>query len=205
LGDRRPDGTVISNPATLAAARKDYEEKQKILQAGQSAITKENAKIVANSQDTENLIGHMDRVTRDITAGDTYFGSPASVVVGRGPVAQFVGSQLETAKSNNTKMALDTISKLATEGLKVLGSNPSEGDRKFWTENKPTISSSPEFVLDWVATRKADLQNRLRYAQQQSAGGGMAGPAAPVAPSTVISKTINGKTYIFDGKGWKAQ
>ena len=81
-------------------------------------------------------------------------------------------------------MALDAISKLATEGLKVLGANPSEGDRKFWTEHKPNISSSPEFVKDWIETRRADLERRLAYAQQQVSTGGLAGTAGPVKPET---------------------
>ena len=71
---------------------------------------------------------------------------------------------------------------MAADGVKALGANPSNSDMKFWTENKPSISSSPEFVKDWINTRKADLERRLNYAQQQTAGGGTAGQAAPVKP-----------------------
>jgi len=167
-----------------AQAKKNFQEQQKIQQGAQAAVAKPNAATVAASQDTQNLISHMDRVVQDIDAGETNFGSRASAIVGRGPIAQWVGNEFETKQANNTKMALDAISKLATEGLKVLGANPSEGDRKFWTEHKPNISSSPEFVKDWIETRRADLERRLAYAQQQVSTGGLAGTAGPVKPET---------------------
>ena len=46
----------------------------------------------------------------------------------------------------------------------------------------PTMEEREEFVKDWINTRKADLERRLNYAQQQTAGGGTAGQAAPVKP-----------------------
>jgi hypothetical protein len=78
---------------------------------------------------------------------------------------------------------LDVVNKLATEGLRVLGPNPSNADRDFWTANKPGQGSSPEYMKMWIESRRDDLKRRLGYAERQTGAGGAAGAAPAVGAS----------------------
>jgi hypothetical protein len=158
----------------------NFQERVKATTEANKTIAKEGAKVVAASPDTQNLIKDIDKVIGFIDSGEHNIGSKLSGVVGRGPIAQSIGKQFETQQSTNTQIILDTVNKLATEGLKVLGANPSEGDRKFWTANKPNAESSPEFMKSWLESRKADLERRLSFGATQTRQGGTAGAAGPV-------------------------
>jgi hypothetical protein len=177
--------------------RQDLE--RQIEEERRKAIQKPAAEQIAASADTQNMLKSIDKVVKTLDSGKHNIGSALSVVAGRGPIAQAIGGQFETTDAKNTKLILDTVTKLAAEGLKILGSNPSGPDLQFWTANKPDGSSDPEFMKEWVQSRSADLKRRLQFAEQQVGTGGRAGTAPAVFPE----KTIDGTTYIYDGKGWK--
>jgi hypothetical protein len=158
---------------------------QKGKEAANTAISKEAGKEVGASADTQNVLNSITKVDTILDSGDHNIGSALSAVVGRGPIAQTIGKQFETKDSANTQYILDTVNKLATEGMKVLGSNPSTKDLEFWTANKPNIGSSPEFMKQWLSSRKADLEARLKYAGSQVNAGGTAGVAPPRTAPTV--------------------
>jgi hypothetical protein len=115
-----------------------------------------------------------------IDSGEHNIGSTLSVLAGRGPIALAIGNQFETTQAKNTKIIMDTVQKLAADGLKVLGTNPSVSDLQFWTRFKPDANSDPDFVKEWIETRGADLKRRLGYAQTQVDAGGAAPAAGPV-------------------------
>lgn len=149
--------------------------------AAKKEIAKEAGKEVAVSAATQSLINSIDnKVVPILDSGKHNIGSELAMFVGRGPVAQAVGKQFETTDAKNTKIILDTVNKLAVEGLKALGSNPSTADLKFWTENKPQGNSDPEFMKEWIQSRSEDLKRRLGYAQKQTEAGGTAGVAPEV-------------------------
>lgn len=149
--------------------------------AAKKEIAKEAGKEVAVSAATQSLINSIDnKVVPLLDSGKHNIGSELAMFVGRGPVAQAVGKQFETQDAKNTKIILDTVNKLAVEGLKALGSNPSTADLKFWTENKPQGNSDPEFMKEWIQSRSEDLKRRLGYAQKQTEAGGTAGVAPEV-------------------------
>jgi len=83
---------------------------------------------------------------------------------------------------------MDTVNKLAADGLKTLGTNPSTVDLEFWTKFKPDASSDPQFVKEWIESRSADLKRRLGYAGTQQQQGGRGGPAPTVTPQPKLSK-----------------
>jgi len=122
---------------------------------------------VAKSADTANMIRGIEKSIKILDSGKHNIGSMASGVAGRGPIAQAIGSQFETADSRNTKTVMDMTNKLAADGLKALGSNPSTVDLEFWTKFKPDASSDPQFVKEWIETRSEDLQRRINFARQQ--------------------------------------
>jgi hypothetical protein len=165
-------------------------------------IAKKAAESIAVSADTQNMLNSITKAEKVLESGKHNIGSAASAVVGRGPIAQAVGAQFETTDAKNTKLVLDTVNKLAADGLKVLGSNPSTADLAFWTENKPNGSTDPEVMKEWIKSRSEDMKRRLGYAEKQVGAGG-AGGTAPEVPQVYPEKTINGVTYIYDGKGWK--
>jgi len=48
---------------------------------------------------------------------------------------------------------------------------------EFWSKSKPQESSDPQFMLQWIRSRREALAERLKYAGQQMQAGGRA-PAA---------------------------
>lgn len=160
---------AVSGPRPTAAelgARKD--------------IVTDAAKQVAASADTQNMLNSINKVTGLIDSGEHNVGSALSGFAGRGPIAQAIGSQFETVDAKNTKTIMDTVQKLAADGLKTLGSNPSTVDLEFWTRFKPDASSDPQFVKEWIQSRSEDLKRRLGYATTQMGAGGGAGTAQAV-------------------------
>ena len=143
----------------------------------QQTIVTDAAKQVAASADTQNMLGSIDKITNLLDSGKHNVGSVLSGFAGRGPVAQAIGGQFETEDAKNTKTILDTVNKLAADGLKALGSNPSTVDLEFWTKYKPDGGSDPAFVRDWIQSRSADLKRRLGYAGSQVSTGGQSGTA----------------------------
>jgi hypothetical protein len=134
------------------------------------------------------MLAGIDKVTQLLDSGQHNVGSLASGVVGRGRVAQAIGSQFETVDAKNTKTIMDTVNKLAADGLKTLGTNPSTVDLEFWTKFKPDASSDPEFVKEWIESRSADLKRRLGYAGTQQRAGGRAGPAPEIKQQPKLSR-----------------
>jgi hypothetical protein len=133
------------------------------------------------------------------------------------PGEKTLGKVFGTEDARNTKTVMDTIRKLAADGLKALGSNPSTVDLQFWTENKPTEDDAPEYVKEWMETRRDDLQRRIQFHKDviKNKGNLPAGltadtPAqsgekpAATGPRPGTRKIIPGRgTFEFDGKGWK--
>jgi hypothetical protein len=176
-------------PTPLATGQRPTASQIEAKVAAEKTIATESAKNVAISAETQNLINSIDnKIIPLIDSGNHNIGSVASGVVGRGPIAQAIGGQFETTDAKNTKTIMDTVQKLAADGLKVLGSNPSTVDLEFWTKFKPDASSDPDFVKEWVETRSADLKRRLGYSEKQVGAGGSAGVAPPVAKETPIKK-----------------
>jgi hypothetical protein len=195
---RRPTATEIELNKEAGKQRIETQAQ------GERTILSEAAKQVAASPDTQNTLASIAKVTGILDSGQHNIGSALSGVAGRGPIAQAIGSQFETTDARNTKTIMDTVQKLAADGLKTLGSNPSTVDLEFWTKFKPDASSDPQFVKEWIESRSADLKRRLGYAGTQQGLGGRGG-VAPEAPKPQQRKTIRGKTYVFDGKGWREE
>ena len=160
------------------------------IEAGKTAakeIATEAGKTVAASADTQNMISSIDnKVIPILDSGKHNIGSELSAFAGRGPIAQSIGRQFETEDAKNTKLVLDTVNKLAVEGMKALGSNPSTVDLKFWTENKPQANSDPDFMKEWIESRSAELKRKLGYAEKQVGAGGSAGNAPAVQQPKII-------------------
>ena len=172
--------TTVAPPAAPAPGALTIAERE-AQQGAKKEIITEAAKEVAKSADTQNMLNSINKVTGLIDSGQHNVGSTLSGAVGRGPIAQAIGSQFETTDAKNTKTIMDTVNKLAADGLKALGSNPSVADLEFWTRYKPDGSSDPAFVKEWIQSRSDDLKRRLGYATSQVGAGGGAGTAPSVS------------------------
>ena len=181
--------TTVAPPAAPAPGALTIAERE-AQQGAKKEIITEAAKEVAKSADTQNMLNSINKVTGLIDSGQHNVGSVLSGAVGRGPIAQAIGSQFETVDAKNTKTIMDTVNKLAADGLKTLGSNPSTADLEFWTRYKPDGSSDPQFVKEWIQSRSDDLKRRLGYATSQVGAGGGAG-TAPSVPSSSQFKIIS--------------
>jgi hypothetical protein len=164
-----------------SALRRPIEEQKADLEArkkAQEIIASEGAKEVAGSAKTQALIAKIDdKIIPTIDSGQHNIGPMLSGVVGRGPIAQSIGSQFETTQSKNTTAIMESIDMLAIEGLRALGANPSQRDLDFYTKNKPQANSNPEFVKEWLQSRSEALKDQLAFNAEQARTGGRAGVA----------------------------
>jgi len=129
-------------PAAQPAAQVPTGAALKSAREAQQTIVTDAAKQVAASADTQNMLGSIDKITNLLDSDKHNVGSVLSGFAGRGPVAQAIGGQFETEDAKNTKTILDTVNKLAADGLKALGTNPSTVDLEFWTKYKPDGGSN---------------------------------------------------------------
>jgi hypothetical protein len=150
----------------------------KIQAAGLEEQAKEAGKVLGSIPTLKDQIGDINKAVAIIDSGKHNIGSGLSTIAGRGKVAQAIGSQFETDDAKNTNMVMDTVNKLAADGLKSLGANPSTADLQFWTENKPKANSNPEFVKEWIQGAQVKIANRAGWAQQT-----LGQPNVPLAPA----------------------
>jgi soluble lytic murein transglycosylase len=143
--------------------------------AGQKEITKKAGETLGNRADLETQVKDVEKAVELLNTGKHNVGSVLSGVVGRGPIAQGIGKQFETDDAKNTNTIMDTVNKLAADGLKTLGSNPSTVDLEFWTRYKPNLSSDPDFVKQWIGNAKQRIESRIGSAEQQLQSGGAPG------------------------------
>jgi hypothetical protein len=155
----------------------------KIQQAGLEEQAKEAGKVLGTMPGLKDQINDINKAVAILDSGKHNVGSGLSVIAGRGKIAQAIGSQFETEDAKNTNLVMDTVNKLAADGLKSLGANPSTVDLQFWTANKPNASSSPEFVKEWIQGAQVKIANRAGWAQHT-----LGQKPTPVAPSAPDSK-----------------
>ena len=177
-------------PAAIGGAAAGKRPTMDELEAKKEAskiIVTDAAKQVAASADTQNMIKSIDKNIALLDSGKHNIGSIGSTFDGRGRIAQALGEIGETTDAKNTKTIMDTVQRLASDGLKALGTNPSTVDLEFWTKFKPQATDNPEYVKEWIQSRSEDLKRRLGYAGSQVSAAGQAGtaPAAQNQPSAV--------------------
>jgi hypothetical protein len=162
---------VVQQPQVVGAGGRPTAAQMSAAAEGQKKATTvvmdAAATEVAKSADTANTIKSIGKAVKILDSGEHNIGSYGSTIAGRGPIAQTIGAFAETKDARNTKTVMDTVNKLAADGLKSLGSNPSTVDLEFWTKFKPDASSDPQFTREWIESRSADLQRRVNYARQQ--------------------------------------
>jgi hypothetical protein len=154
---------------TLAAVKAQQEGQKNVAEAAGTILGKESGSI-------GSTLSEIDTVREILDSGEHNVGTAVTGVMGRGPIAQAIGSQFETRDAANTKMIGDIINAIAAEGVKALGTQPTDADLKFWTENKPKIGGDPEYMKQWLEKAEARLKNRINTAQQQVSGGRATNP-----------------------------
>jgi hypothetical protein len=124
------------------------------------------------------------------------------------PGERFIGRNiLSSEDARNTDRALNAVKIISAQGMKVLGSNPTDADRDYLTANVPDETWADKDVREWLQTRREFLTNKIDTAKKQIKSGGRYMPEMPkeeLSPAEQ-TKTINGVTYVFDGKGWKVK
>jgi len=182
--------------------------------AGQKDMVEQSTKIVQQFPDLRNITDAVQKSVKLIDSGETNLGPSGSILstettANQLPFEKEAGRFIGTKDARNTKTVMDLVRKLAADGLKALGSNPSTVDLQFWTENKPTEYDAPEYTKEWLQTRKDDLERRIQYHKDVIKNKGRVPEVIPGTPTqtgekpVLEEKTVNGVTYVFDGKGWK--
>jgi hypothetical protein len=182
--------------------------------AGQKDMVEQSTKIVQQFPDLRNTTDAVNKSIKLIDSGDTNLGPSGSIFSGDTKANQLpFEKEFErwrgTKDARNTKTVMDLVVKLAADGLKALGSNPSTVDLEFWTKNKPTEYDAPEYTKEWLETRRDDLERRIQYHKDVIKNKGRVPEVIPGTPTqtgekiVLEEKTVNGVTYVYDGKGWK--
>jgi hypothetical protein len=178
--------------------------------AEREAQQKARAEMLKNA--TEALSG-ADKIVTDLSKTNhaieilkhegTNFGT---IIHGTIPGEQTVGRVFKTQDHINTQTVLDQVNKQAAINAKMLGTNPTDRDLQFVTSTKPDETWSSGAVEEWLRRSAQGTRRTLDFARKQYESGGRYIPETPAETPTGTNqneKTIDGVTYVFDGKGWK--
>jgi hypothetical protein len=182
--------------------------------AGQKDMVEQSTKIVQQFPDLRNITDGINKSIKLIDEGKTNLGPSGSVLSGDTKANQLPGEKqlgafIGSKDSQNTKNIMELVVQLSADGIKTLGSNPSTVDLEFWTKNKPTEYDTPEYTKEWLQTRRDNLERRIQYHKDVIKNKGRVPEVIPGTPTqtgekpVLEEKTVNGVTYVFDGKGWK--
>jgi len=150
LGDRRPDGTVISNPATLAAARKDYEEKQKVGLAGQTKVAEVAAKDITEKLNLAQQLQSDVALAKDaIDTNKVYLGGGANTAIRAYYHLNPLATQPEEMVNTNRIMTLTKEENLKTLASMIKGSF-SDKDMAYINRHTITENTDPKEIRKWL-------------------------------------------------------
>ena len=190
--------TTVAGGATTTPATVANPTVEKAKEIGRTEIVKKAADVVANEA---NIITSLEKAKDNIKileSGKTNFGT---VISGMIPGERAVGEMFKTQDAVNTKSVMEYINSIAAGNAKSLGANPTDRDLIFLTSNIPNETWSDKDVADWIRKSETAQRRTLDIARKQVESGGRYTPEVP--PTTPTEKTINGVTYVYDGKGWK--
>jgi hypothetical protein len=129
---------------------------------------------VANLGATQNTIDQADHALDLLESGKHNIGPMVGgTVQGKGPIAQAVGTQLETESARNTKAIMDTVRGIGGAASQAaIKGHLSNQELQFLTENKPTETSDPEYTRQWLIQARDKLARAANAAQGQVSMGG---------------------------------
>jgi hypothetical protein len=197
--------TLPGGGAKLTPGKRPTASDFAISQAGRAEIIKKAGDVVAESAKIVTDLASTNKAIDTLQNKKTNFGT---AIHGTIPGEQAIGSFFKTEDAINTNEVLDVVNKQAAINAKMLGTNPTDRDLQFVTSTKPNENWSPKAVEEWLRRSAEGTQRTLDYARKQIQSGGTYVPPTPEitgAKPQVQRKTVNGKTYIFDGKGWKEE
>jgi hypothetical protein len=182
---------MMGEGATAFKARsKDWEESQKsnrkVEEAGRTTVVKEASDVVANAP---KFLDQIDIVNKGIKLTDER-NNLGSILQGIIPGEQTVGSMIGTKDANNTKKIMEAVQLVSAQGMKVLGSNPTDADRDYLTKNVPDESWPAVEVKGWLKERRDFIIRKIEMAKEQVKSGGTTLPTIPGTPSDTGIKII---------------
>ena len=91
---------------------------------------------------------------------------------------------MSSTDQRNTDKAINAVKILAAEGLKALGSQPTDADRDYLTANIPDETWNDKDVREWLTTRRDFVKRKINTAKKQIESGGTYMPEIPADSST---------------------
>jgi hypothetical protein len=129
---------------------------------------------VANLGATQNTIDQADHALDLLESGKHNIGPMVGgTIQGKGPIAQAIGTQLETESARNTRAIMDTVRSIGGAASQAaIKGHLSNQELQFLTENKPTETSDPEYTRQWLTQARDKLARAANAAQAQVSGAG---------------------------------
>jgi hypothetical protein len=164
----RESGYETETPQQFKDRTKNFNEANK-------EIAKRNAEVVANAGNAANTIDQAQHAIDLLDSGKHNIGPELSIISGRGPVAQAIGTQLETEDARNTRSIMDTVRAIggaASQG--TIKGHLTNQELQFLTENKPTEKSDPQYTKQWLQKSIEMIRRAQSAAESQARTGGAA-------------------------------
>lgn len=155
------------------------------LEGRTTVVTKANEVIAGAS----GFMDKIDIVNEGITA-TTKKNNLGTIAEGVLPGERFVGKYIMgSADQRNTDKAINAVKTVAAEGLKALGSQPTDADRDYLTANIPDETWNDKDVRDWLISRRDFIKRKVDIAKKQISSGGSYVPEMPADVPTTAPQT----------------
>jgi soluble lytic murein transglycosylase len=151
----------------------------------QKEVSEAGGKILSGESDWLDKLDIIDEGIKGAKGKNNLGTIGTGVIPGERAAGKYV---LGSKDARNTDDALNAVKTVAAAGMKVLGANPTDADRNYLTANIPDENWSGPQVAEWLESRKAFVNRKLKMAREQvESGGGSATPSgAPGTPSNPI-------------------
>lgn len=159
-----------------------FKQREKNTNEANKKIAQKNAETVAGAGLAANTVEQAQHAIDILNSGKHNIGPELSILSGRGPVAQAVGTQLETESARNTKAIMDVVRSIGgAASQSTIKGHLTNDQLKFLTDNKPTEKSDPLYTKQWLEKSIKMIQDAQRAAEAQARSGGAA-PNPVLAP-----------------------
>jgi hypothetical protein len=143
---------------------------------GRKKIVDEASNVIAKAPDFYSKLKQIDEGIA-ATKKKNNFGTIAQGMI---PGERFIERNiLGSDDARNTDKAIAAVKLVAAEGMKMLGSQPTDADRDYLTANIPDETWVDKDVREWLQTRREFVTNKIDTAKKQIKSGGRYIPEMP--------------------------
>jgi hypothetical protein len=161
--------TTTTTPAAPATPETETTGTIERKAEAQKEIVKKASEFAANQA---NIIKDLNAAKSNIKileSGKTNFGT---IIGGTIPGERAIGKLFQTEDAIRTRNVLEYVNKINAANVKALGTNPTDRDLLFVTENTPNETWNEKDIINWIKRSDQGQRNALRIAREVIRTGG---------------------------------